>query len=129
MRFTNAIGLLASISISGCATPPDQVTASYVSPSTYSSYNCRQIISERNTVVQKVNELNGAQLKKANNDQAAMAVGLVLFWPALFFLGNKNDLAPQLAQMKGTYDALTAAGVSRKCFPPPATAPTKPQAS
>ena len=126
MFLAKAPGLLAIVSLAACAPQPDQVAGTYISPATYSSYSCSQLVAERNLVVQKVNELNGAQKKKADNDGAAMAVGMVLFWPALFFLGNKNDLSPQLATMKGTYDALTAAGVAKRCFPAvsPAPAPT-----
>ena len=111
--------------LGACAAQPDQVAGTYFSPATYSSYNCSQLVAERNSVVRKVNELNGVQKQKADNDGAAMAVGMVLFWPALFFLGNKNDVAPQLATMKGTYEAITAAGTVKRCFPamPAATPP------
>ncbi len=51
--------LLALLQLAACATQPEQVVGTYVSPTTYSSYNCKQIVSERNRVVQKVNELNG----------------------------------------------------------------------
>ena len=114
---------LAILSIAACAPQPDQVTGTYVSPTTYSSYKCSQLVTERNLVVQKVNELNVAQKRKADNDGTAMAVGMILFWPALFFLGSKNDVSPQLASMKGNYDALTAAGVSKRCFPAAPVAP------
>ena len=116
------VGMLAAFSLAACAPQPDKVMGTYVSPATYSGYSCKQLITERNAVVAKVNELNGAQKTKANNDGAAMAVGLVLFWPALFFLGNRNDMSPQLATMKGTYDAMTAAGVAKHCFLAPPTA-------
>ena len=119
MALRLAVGILAALSLSGCAPQPDQVVGTYVSPATYAGYSCKQLITERNAVVAKVNELTGAQKTKADNDGAAMAVGLVLFWPALFFLGNRNDMSPQLATMKGNYDAMTAAGVAKRCFPAP----------
>lgn len=102
--------------LTGCATPPEKVAASYVSPNTYASYNCKAIISERNRVVSKVDELTGVQKKKSSNDAAAMGVGMILFWPALFALGAGSDVEPQLATMKGHYDALTAAGTQKNCF-------------
>jgi hypothetical protein len=102
--------------LSGCATQPDAVVGTYVSPTTYSSYSCKQLVSERNRVVQKVNELNGVQKKKADNDAAAMGVGLILFWPALLVMAGGNDVEPELAAMKGNYDALTAAGIQKGCF-------------
>ena len=100
----------------GCAPQPENVVASYVSPNTYSNYSCKQIISERNVVVGKVNELNGIQEKKANDDAVAVGVATVLFWPAAFLIAGGSDVSPQLATMKGNYDALTAAGKAKNCF-------------
>ncbi|WP_200241917.1 hypothetical protein [Lamprobacter modestohalophilus] len=44
-----------------------------------------------------------------------MGVGLVLFWPALFFLagGDKKD---ELARLKGEYDALEQAAIQKDCM-------------
>lgn len=109
------IAVATAFGATGCAPAPEDVVATYVSPATYSSYGCRQIVSERNAVVAKVNELNGVQAQKAEDDGAKTAVGLVLFWPALLFLGH-DDVAPQLASAKGNYDALTTAGTSKGCF-------------
>lgn len=110
------LGLTLAASVSGCAPQPEAITATYVSAATYSSYSCRAIVDERNRVVQKVNELTGVQKKKADNDAVATGVGMVLFWPALFFLGSGSDVEPQLATMKGNYDALTSAGIQKGCF-------------
>lgn len=130
MFLRKAPALLAVLSIAACAQQPDKVTPTYVSPATYASYSCKQLVTERNAIVQNVNNLNTAQKRKADNDGAAVAVGAVLFWPALFFLGKRNDMAPQLAAMKGSYDAITAAGVSKRCFPaPPATPAAVPAAT
>ena len=64
----------------------------------------------------KVNELSGQQKKKASNDAVATGVGVVLFWPALFFLAGGSDHEPQIASLKGNFDALTAAGHQKGCF-------------
>lgn len=115
MKTVTKIALLCAVAAAGCAPKPEEVVGTYVSPSTYSSYSCKQIITERNLVVQKVNELSGVQSKKAEDDSAKTAIGIVLFWPALFFVGH-DDVAPQLATAKGNYDALTAAGTTKGCF-------------
>jgi hypothetical protein len=73
-------------------------------------------VSERNRIVQKVNKLAGVQKKKADTDAAAMGIGLILLWPALFALGAGSDVKPQLASMTGNYDALPAAGAQKNCF-------------
>ncbi len=105
-----------SLSLAACAAQPDKVVSTYVSPTTYSSFSCKQLISDRNGVVAKVNELNGAQKKKADNDAAMMGVGMILFWPALIGLAAGSDVEVQLASMKGNYDALTQAGMQKGCF-------------
>jgi hypothetical protein len=114
-RFTAALAILA-MGVSGCAPDPSKVAATYVSPATFASYNCNQIIAERNSVVKKVNELNVSQKKEADEDAALVGVGAILFWPALLFLGAGQDNSAQLAGIKGQYDALTAAGTSKGCF-------------
>lgn len=43
-----------------------------------------------------------------------MGVGLVLFWPALFFLAE-GDKKEELANLKGQYDALDQAAIQKRC--------------
>ena len=68
----------------GCATSPDKISAAYVSPMQFNSYDCDQIFIEMDRVSRKCVELEACLKKKASNDEAAMAVGMVLFWPAYF---------------------------------------------
>ena len=45
-----------------------------------------------------------------------MGVGLVLFWPALFFLeGGDGPEAAEYAQLKGDFEALRSASVAKSC--------------
>jgi hypothetical protein len=45
-----------------------------------------------------------------------MAVGLVLFWPALFFLeGGDGPEAAEYACLKGEVDALEQVAIQKKC--------------
>ena len=118
VNFRSAACLLTAgaLALSGCAAQPDQVSKSYVSPSTYSHLNCAALQSERMSLIEYVNTLTEQQKKKAGNDAAAMAVGMVLFWPALFALSAGKDNGPQLATAKGQYDAISAAGRAKGCF-------------
>lgn len=100
--------------VSGCASTSDKISATYVSPLTYANYDCDQIRMELTRVSSKVQEVAGAQNKQAKNDQVAMGVGLVLFWPALFFLAG-SDKKDELANLKGQYDGLSAAAIEKKC--------------
>lgn len=56
----------------------------------------------------------GAQKKQADTDAVAMGVGLVLFWPALFFLAG-DDQKEELARLKGEYEALQQAAIQKDC--------------
>lgn len=102
--------------LSACAEQPDKVTQAYVSPMTYQHLTCRELNAERTRLVTQVNTLTGAQKKKADNDAAMMAVGMVLFWPALFGLAAGSDHAAELSVAKGQYDAIVAAGTAKGCF-------------
>ncbi|MEA3643102.1 MAG: hypothetical protein VBE63_24640 [Lamprobacter sp.] len=43
-----------------------------------------------------------------------MGVGLVLFWPALFFLAG-DDQKEELSRLKGEYEALQQAAIRQDC--------------
>lgn len=109
--------------LSACASHPDKIAASSVSTLTYESYNCKQIAAELDRVERKVNELYYRLDKTAGNDNAQMAVGLILFWPTLFFLeGGDGPEAAEYARLKGEMDALERVSIHKKCgikFPEP----------
>jgi len=65
-------------------------------------------------VNRKIVEVTGVQRKEANKDAVAMGVGLVLFWPALFFLMG-DDKKDELGRLKGEYDALESAAIRNEC--------------
>ena len=107
---------VASLSLLGCATSPDKIESSYVSPIQYSDYSCKQIALEMTNVSRRVSELYGQLDKEAGADTAQMAVGLVLFWPALFFLeGGDGPQAAEYARLKGTREALETVAVQKEC--------------
>ncbi|MFP4077280.1 MAG: hypothetical protein ACLFTD_12500 [Halochromatium sp.] len=105
---------LALTLVVGCSTPPDKISASYVSPMQYSDYSCDQIKREMGRVQRQLAQVTGAQKKHADNDAVAMGVGLVLFWPALFFLAG-DDQKEELARLKGEYEALQQAAIRQDC--------------
>ena len=107
------VGACASL-VAGCASTSDKISSTYVSPLTYANYDCDQIRMELTRVSAKVQEVAGSQNKQAKNDKVAMGVGLVLFWPALFFLAG-SDKKDELANLKGQYDALGTAAIEKKC--------------
>ena len=98
----------------GCASSPDKISATYVSPLQYGNFDCDQVREEMIRVSSHVQSVAGQQKKTAKNDQIAMGVGLVLFWPALFFLAG-SDKKEELGRLKGEYDALNQAAIQKKC--------------
>jgi hypothetical protein len=108
-----AIFLILAFSV-GCSTPPEKISATYVSPVQYQDYNCNQIQQEIARVERKIHEISGQQQKEADKDGAAMAIGLVLFWPALFFLAGQ-DKKDELARLKGEYEALESIAIQKEC--------------
>ena len=109
------IASFTSMIFSGCATKGDNVSAAYVPASIYSTYNCQQIAQELMTVGVKAAELSGQMDEAAGKDTALVAVGLVLFWPALFFVGGDKGKEAQLAQLKGQRDTLMSASNAKGC--------------
>ena len=109
------VGFSLAVLVSGCATSPDNITAAYVSPVQYSSYSCPQLREEASRVSSRAAQVTGAQNSKATGDAVAMGVGLVLFWPSLFFIKGDGTTAAEVARLKGEMDAIEQASVKRKC--------------
>lgn len=111
-----AASVLAAAAISGCDTQSDSLAAAYMSPLRYKSYDCDQISMEMDHVGRQSTYLYQSLKKKADNVTAQMAVGLALYWPALFFLeGGDGPEAAQYSQLKGDYEALRRSAVDKKC--------------
>ena len=97
-----------------------------LSPLQYQSYDCNQLQLEAQRVSDRVSSLQGDLSERADNDSAKMGVGLVLFWPTLFFLHGDGTQATEYAHLKGERDAIEKASIERKCgFHMPE--PAKPQ--
>lgn len=103
-----------ALSLTGCADHADKIQASYVSPVAYQDYSCRQIRAEIGRVAHKVNVIAGVQDKTATSDSWATGVGLILFWPSLFFIAH-GDQHQELAELKGQYDALEQEAIHKNC--------------
>lgn len=113
-RVVLAACLLSQSGLVACASKSDSVSAAYVSPLQYQSFTCNQIRSELARVSRRVNEIAGVQDSQASKDSVALGVGLVLFWPALFFMIGK-DKEEDLARLKGEFDALEQAAIQKNC--------------
>lgn len=109
-----SMAAFAALALSACAPQSSKTQPSYVSPLQYQDFSCKQIKAEIGRVGRKMSEVNGTQDKTASNDSAAMAVGMILFWPALFFI-DSSDQRVEVARLKGEFDALEQAAIQKNC--------------
>lgn len=108
--------LLTSVAALGaCANHTHEIPASYVSPLEYQGYSCKQISAEMARVTRKANQVAYEVNKNADNDSAAMGIGLILFWPSLFFIDGNSPQAQEYAELKGRFDALEDAAIQKNC--------------
>ncbi|MGM0422334.1 MAG: metal ABC transporter ATP-binding protein [Pseudomonadota bacterium] len=115
-KYKTLLALVSATLLSACASHPDKITAASVSPVAYQGYSCKQISQEVARINKDVTLLYGQLQQTANNDGAQMAIGMVLFWPALFFLeGGDGVQAAEYAQLKGELDALESVSIQRDC--------------
>ena len=62
-----------------CSKSSKEIVGLYVSPLQYADYSCDQMIT---------------------------GAGLIIFWPALFFIGGTKEQETEYARLKGEYEAL-----------------------
>ena len=48
-------------------------------------------------------------------DEAVTAAGIILFWPALFFLGGTKEEEAEFARLKGEFNALEQVSIQKDC--------------
>ena len=67
-------------------------------------------------ITRRVGVITGQVDKEASNDSWQMGIGLVLFWPALFFLeGGDGALQSEYALLKGKYEAVSTQYRNKNC--------------
>jgi len=106
---------LTALVVSGCASSSDKITAAYVSPLQYESYNCRQLAEEAQRVTRRASEAAGSQDSQASKDAVATAVAVVVFWPAAFMVGGDRNTAAELGRLKGELEAIEQVSIRKNC--------------
>lgn len=114
-RFAVAVLATAPLALAGCADKSDEIAASYVSPTFYQNLSCQQLAVEAQSVANRAAQASAAQDKKAQNDAVATGVGMVLFWPALFFIKGDGAQAAEVARLKGEMQAIETANTAKNC--------------
>ena len=102
--------------LSACASSPDKLSAAHVSTAGYKNMSCDEIHAEMASNMNGVQDLYSALDKKAKNDQAAMAIGMIIFWPALFALdGGDGPQSAEYSRLKGELNALEKVAIMKNC--------------
>jgi hypothetical protein len=101
--------------VSGCATSPKDIAPAYVSPVLYQNLSCEQLAAEAARVSNAAAVASGAQESQAGKDAAMVGVSLILFWPAIFFVGGDKASAGEIARLKGEMQAIEQANVAKGC--------------
>lgn len=106
---------LALALITGCSTASKDIVPTYVSPLQYSDYDCDQLRAEIIRINTRVNTITGKLDKNRENDNMATGVTMVLFWPAVFFLGGTKEQEAEFARLKGESQAVEQVSIQKKC--------------
>jgi len=112
-RLTLIVSLCAFLG--ACSTATKDISAVYVSPTQYQSYDCQQLSAETQRLQGRYMELGGRLDQAASNDKTLTGVGLILFWPALFALGGTKQQEAEYARLRGEHDAVQQASVQKRC--------------
>lgn len=115
VRKSISIACSVAVALTGCATASKDIATAYVTPFQYQSYDCGQLAAEIQRIQSRVTELGGRLDQAADNDKAIMGVGLLIFWPALFALGGTKQQEAEYSRIKGEYEALQQASISKNC--------------
>ena len=103
------------VCLAGCAKSADKIPASYISPLAFQGYSCDQLGAELARVNARAAEVVGVQNEAASDDAALMGVGLILFWPTLFFLEGDTGREAELGRLRGEIDAIESAATRKNC--------------
>ncbi len=107
---------LVGMIVNACSKSSKEIVVLYVSPLEYDYYSCDQIKSEMIRVSTKVRTLTGELDENKENDQMITGAGIILFWPALFFIGGTKEQEAEYARLKGEHEALDKVAIQKNCI-------------
>ncbi|MFC3706040.1 hypothetical protein ACFOOL_14905 [Devosia honganensis] len=114
MKYLMSAASVAAM-LAGCATPPKDIAPAYVSTSLYENLSCKQLRSEAEGVSARAAAAFGKQSSNRGRDAAVTTVGVVLFWPALFFMKGDGADAAEVARLKGEMQAIEQVNRIKNC--------------
>jgi hypothetical protein len=99
-----------TLSFSGCmnlATPPSQITGSYVSGLKYEEYDCSKLAAELDSLARRENQLVTAQTERRKSSKVQA------FW--LGYGQGDGIEASELANVRGEKEAVRTAMATKGC--------------
>ncbi|TNG03678.1 MAG: hypothetical protein EP297_00220 [Gammaproteobacteria bacterium] len=107
--------VVALVSIS-CAPHSYEIRSAEVSPEQYKELSCAELNAEMNSHLRSLQELGREIDEEAETDETQTAVGVILFWPVLFWLeGSDTPEAQEYAQIRGEVLALEHTAILKEC--------------
>jgi hypothetical protein len=104
------------LAIAACASNPNKIEATYVSPSVYKNYTCDELLADKEAIERQVETKTGKMKKAQTRDTVALTATMILFWPAVFFMKGKNGGSDaRLASLKGKYEAIETMVTQKRC--------------
>jgi hypothetical protein len=101
--------------VAGCSTASKDIVPTYVSPLQYSDYDCEQLKTEIIRINTRVNTISGKLDKNRESDNVTTGVTMLLFWPAVFFLGGTKEQEAEFGRLKGESQAVEQVSIQKKC--------------
>ena len=112
----NIIAALVALSVVGCASQPESIDAQHVSDRHYEHMNCEQLVNEAHDINGQAAHLFNKLNDEANMDAAQFWTGMLVFWPALFFLeGGDGPEAATYSRLKGEFTAVERQARKKNC--------------
>ena len=113
---TKMLLVASALAVSGCATHPDKMQPASVSDVAYKNHSCEELAMEAKRINARLGELYEVLRADANNDNAQMVVGSLIFFPALFFLeGGNGPEASEYARLRGESEAIHTIASRKEC--------------
>ena len=112
MKIKNLLLLsVAAAALVACAKSPESIAPAYVSEVGYQDWSCKQLNQEMHRLKAAYTQAAGQQENARTND----TVGVLLLGLPVSSLSGDN-IAPQIAHLKGTSAAVRRAAISKGCI-------------
>jgi hypothetical protein len=110
MRKVALVLPLVMISVSACAQKPESIAPAYISPMTFQAHDCGQLAEEARRIDAALSTASAQQNKARSND----TVGVIFLGLPVSTLSG-NNVADQIAQLKGQKVTLEQSQISKQC--------------